>query len=67
MCRVAMQQSSQAEACLLREFRRLLANNSSQRSIYSFRVGEDFGDIRLQDGDILSLREATRIFFALAG
>ena len=53
-------------ALLLRRFQCLLTNDSSQRSVHRFRVGEYLGDIRLQNDDVRSFCITARVFSTLA-
>src|SRR5205814_8593466 len=68
-CRAAIFSTSvrpiSTSAYLFRQSRRSLTNNFTERNVYGFRVGENFGDIRLQDNDVCSLDVTARVFSTL--
>src|SRR5205807_1983472 len=68
-CRAAIFSTSvrpiSGPTALLRQFRRSLADDFSQRNVHGFGVGENLGDIRLQDNDVRSLCITARVFSAL--
>src|SRR5438067_1667569 len=68
-CRAAIFSTSvrpiSTSAYLFRQCRSSLADDFSQRNVHGFGVGENLGNIRLQDNDVCSLRVTARVFSAL--